>query len=86
MGKGEIAHYGQFLLFPVFIKGLFPRGVKSCYCVGMGQPFPKQQIWDPSKLKESADDNLELGKINVSHLTEKKTLWKKGKTLVTNIF
>ena len=36
VGKGEIAHYEQFLLFPVFSKGLFPRGVKRCHCVGMG--------------------------------------------------
>ena len=35
VGKGEIAHYEQFLLFPVFSKGLFPRGVKRCHCVGM---------------------------------------------------
>ena len=36
-GKGEIAHYKQFLLFPtVFLKGLFPSGVKRCHCVGMG--------------------------------------------------
>ena len=36
VGKGEIAHYEQFLLFPVFSKVLFPRGVKCCYCVRMG--------------------------------------------------
>ena len=36
VGKGEIARYEQFLLFPVFSKGLFPRSVKSCHCVGMG--------------------------------------------------
>ena len=37
VGNGEIAHYEQFLLFPpVFSKGLFPRGVKGCHCVGMG--------------------------------------------------
>ena len=37
MGKGEIARYKQFLLFPqCFQKGLFPRGVKRCHCVGMG--------------------------------------------------
>ena len=36
VGKGEIAHYEQFLLFPVFSKGLFPRGIKRCQCVGMG--------------------------------------------------
>ena len=36
VGKGKIAHYEQFLLFPVFSKGLFPRDFKGCYCVGMG--------------------------------------------------
>ena len=36
VGKGEIARYEQFLLFPVFSKGSFPRGVKRCHCVGMG--------------------------------------------------
>ena len=36
VGKGEIARYEQFLLFPVFSKGLFPRGVKRCHCVAMG--------------------------------------------------
>ena len=38
VGKGEIARYEQFLLFPqCFQKGLLPRGVKRCHCVGMGQ-------------------------------------------------
>ena len=36
VGKGEIAHCEQFLLFPVFSKGLFPRGIKRCHCVGTG--------------------------------------------------
>ena len=36
VGKGEIACYEQFPLSPVFSKGLFPRGVKRCHCVGMG--------------------------------------------------
>ena len=36
VGKGEIARYEQFLLFPVFLKGLFLRGVKRYYCVGIG--------------------------------------------------
>ena len=39
VGKGEIARYKQFLLFPVFSKGLFPRAVKRCHCVGMGKHF-----------------------------------------------
>ena len=34
--KEKIARYKHFLLFPVFSKGLFPRGVKRCHCVGMG--------------------------------------------------
>ena len=37
VGKGEIARYEQFLLFPqCFSKGLFPRGNQRCHCVGMG--------------------------------------------------
>ena len=36
VAKREIACYEQFLLFPVFSKGLFPRGIKRCHCVGMG--------------------------------------------------
>ena len=35
VGKGEIACYE--IPFPtVFLKGVFPRGVKRCHCVGMG--------------------------------------------------
>ena len=37
VGKGEIARYEQFLLFPqCFQKGLFPRGVKRSRCEGRG--------------------------------------------------
>ena len=37
VGKGEIACYEQFLLFPkCFQKACFPGGVKRCRCVGMG--------------------------------------------------
>ena len=36
VGKGEIARYEQFLLFPQCLqKACFP-GVKRCHCVGMG--------------------------------------------------
>ena len=35
--KGKIARYKSISPFPtVFLKGLFPRGVKRCHCVGMG--------------------------------------------------
>ena len=30
------------------------------HCVVMGQPFPKRQILDSSKLKEIADDNFKF--------------------------
>ena len=37
VGKGEIALYEQFFLFPqCFQKACFPGGVKRCHCVGMG--------------------------------------------------
>ena len=37
VGKGEIARYEQFLLYPqCFQKARFPGGVKRCRCVGMG--------------------------------------------------
>ena len=37
VGKGEIARYKQFLLFPqCFLKAYFPGGVKRFRCVGMG--------------------------------------------------
>ena len=36
VGKGEIAHYEQFLLFPVFSKGLYYRHVKTRACLGKG--------------------------------------------------
>ena len=35
VGKGEIAHYEQFLLFPVFSKDLLPMVIKRCHCVEM---------------------------------------------------
>ena len=37
VGKGEIARYEQFPLFPqCFQKACFPEGVKRYYCAGMG--------------------------------------------------
>ena len=37
VGKGEIARYEQFLLFPqCFQKACFPGVTKRCHCVGMG--------------------------------------------------
>ena len=36
VGKREIAHYEQFLLFPVFSKDLYCRQVKTRGCLGKG--------------------------------------------------
>ena len=36
VGKGEIAHNEQFLLFPVFSKDLYCRHVKTRACFGKG--------------------------------------------------
>ena len=36
VGKGEIAHYEQFLLFSVFSKGLVCRHIKTRACLGKG--------------------------------------------------
>ena len=37
VGKGEIARYEQFLLFPVFSKALDCRQGKTTACLGKGQ-------------------------------------------------
>ena len=71
VGKGEIARYEQFLLFPqCFQKACFPwasKGVTVLEWVKRMLPFPKRQILDPSKLKELADDNSNLTKIAESY-------------------
>ena len=36
VGKGEIAHYEQFLLFPVFSKDLYCRQLKTRGCLWKG--------------------------------------------------
>ena len=36
VGKGEIAHYEQFLLFPEFSKDLYCRHIKTKACLGNG--------------------------------------------------
>ena len=61
VGKGEIARYEQFLLFPqCFQKACFPGASKGVIVWEWVKPFPKRQSLDSSKLKEFADDNLEF--------------------------
>ena len=70
VGKGEIAHYEQFLLLPqCFQKACFPgasKGVIVWEWVNAFLPyldfqhFSKQPVLDCSKLKEFAHDNLKF--------------------------
>ena len=48
--------------------------------------FPKRQILDTSKMKESAEDTLNLRKMVESSLEGGKTLWEKEKLLVRSYF
>ena len=36
VGKGEIAYYEQFILFPLFSKDLYFKRVKTRACLGKG--------------------------------------------------
>ena len=58
------------------------------YNISPYQPFPKQQILSPNKLKGFADDNFEFNEDGkkFSKKGKKKTLWEKEKLLVTSNF
>ena len=60
MGKGEIAHYEQFLLFPqCFPKACFPGASKGVIVWEWVNPFPNDKFLDtPKLLKEFADYNF----------------------------
>ena len=50
-----------FSPFPtVFSKGFYFKVIKGRDCVVKILPFPKQQILDSSKFKESADDDFKV--------------------------
>ena len=54
MGKGEMAHYEQFLLFPtVFSKYLYCRKVKTRRCLGKGKSSVKLQDSQSVQIPES---------------------------------
>ena len=58
-GKGEIARYEQFLLFPqCFQKACFPGASKGVIVWEWVNPFPDNKILDRSKLKQIADNIL----------------------------
>ena len=56
VGKGEIARYKQFLLFPqCFQKACFPGASKGVIVWEWVNPLPDDQFLDWSKLKQIAD-------------------------------
>ena len=60
VGKGEIARYEQFLLFPqCFQKACFPGASKGVIAWEWVNPFVNGKF-KTSKLKEFADDNLKF--------------------------
>ena len=59
----------------------------SSYLINISsQPFPKQRILDPSKLKSLQTTIPNLTKMADSFPDGKKTLWEKEKLLVTSNF
>ena len=60
MGKGEIARYEQFLLFPqCFQKACFPEASKNVIVLEWVNPS-QSTILDSPKLNEFADDSFEV--------------------------
>ena len=61
MGKGEIAHYEQFLLFPqCFLKAGFPWALKGVIVMKWINLLPDNKMLDWSKLKQIADSNFRV--------------------------
>ena len=61
MGKGEIARYEQFLLFPQrFQKACFPGASKGVIVWEWVNPLPNDKKVDLSKLEACADDKLNV--------------------------
>ena len=59
VGKGEIARYEQFLLFPLcFQKACFPGASKGVIVWEWVNPLPDDKNLDWLKLKQIADDIL----------------------------
>ena len=59
MGKGEIAHYEQFLLFPqCFQKACFADASKGVIALEWVNSLINKKILDLSKLKVFADEKI----------------------------
>ena len=67
MGKGEIARYEQFLLFPQrFQNACFPGASKGVIVWEWVNPFSNNIFLDWNKLKVFPDNKLNAGKIKIS--------------------
>ena len=67
VGKGEIARYEQFLLFPqCFQKASFPEASKSVIVWEWVKPLPNNKFLNMTKLKAFADNKLIVAKITIS--------------------
>ena len=60
MGKGEIARYKQFLLFPVFSKGLFPTASTGVIVWEWVNSLLNDKSFNLSKLKAFADEKINV--------------------------
>ena len=63
MGKGEIAHHEQFLLFPqCFQTGCFQGASKGVIVWEWVNSLPSDKVFDQSKFKAFADDKINVTK------------------------
>ena len=60
VGKGEIARYEQFLLYPVFQKAYFPGASKGVIVWEWVNPLPEDNVLSLLKLEAFADDKLNV--------------------------
>ena len=67
MGKGEIAHYEQFLLFPqCFQKACFPGASKGVIVWEWVNSFPNDKMSDMTKLEAFADTKINVAEMMIS--------------------
>ena len=67
VGKGEIGHYDQFLLFPqCFQKACFPGASNGIIVRKWVKSFPNKKIMDRTKSDAVIDGNLNEGEMMVS--------------------
>ena len=84
VGKGEIARYEQFLLFPqCFQKGCFPRASKGVVVWEWVNLFPHDKVLDQTKLKVFADDNSNVTKMIISVFDRVENILENGEIACT---